>query len=62
MVQCEFEIMRLGSLINCSCEAAQTSHELNVKGPGSKVNHGHSALGTLMAHAPRLVGSSILGT
>ena len=37
--------MRLGSLINCSCEAAQTSHKLNVKGPG--------AFGTLMTLAQR---------
>ena len=36
MVQWESEIMRLGSLINCSGKAAQTSHKLNVKGRGSK--------------------------
>ena len=45
--------MRLGSLIKCSGEAAQTSHKLNVKGPGSKVNHRDSAFGTLMTHAQR---------
>ena len=45
--------MRLGSLIKCSGEATQTSHKLNVKGPGSKVNQRDSAFGTLMTHAQR---------
>ena len=63
----ESEIMRLGSLINCSCEAAQTSHKPNVKGPGSNVNQRDLTLGTLMTHASqketaRLVGSAIQGT
>ena len=35
MVYWESEIVRLGSLINCSGKAAQTSHKLNVKRPGS---------------------------
>ena len=35
--------MRLGSLIKCSGEAAQTSYKLNVKGPGSKVKQLDSA-------------------
>ena len=51
MVHWESEIMRLGSLINCSGEAAQTSHMLNVKGPGSKVNQRDSAFGMLKTQA-----------
>ena len=60
------EIMRWGSLINCSGEAAETAHKINVKGPGSNVNQRDSALGTLMTHArrketARLLGSAIQG-
>ena len=67
MVHCESKMMILGSLINCSGKAAQTSNKPNVKGPGSKVNERDSALGTLMTHAQLketacLVGSAIQGT
>ena len=60
------EIMCWGSLINCSGEAAETAHKINVKGPGSNVNQRDSALGTLMKHArrketARLMGSAIQG-
>ena len=65
MMHHESKIMRLGSLINCSGQAVQTSHKLNVKGPGY-INQLDSALGTLMTHAQqketaRLVGSAIQG-
>ena len=67
MVHGASEMMRWGSLINCSGEAAETSHKTNVKGPGSNVNQRDSALGTLMTHArrketARLMGSAIQGT
>ena len=60
------EIMWWGSLINCSGEAAETAHKINVKGPGSNVNQRDSALSTLMTHArrketARLMGSAIQG-
>jgi hypothetical protein len=60
------EIMRWGSLINSSGEAAETAHKINVKGPGSDINQRDSALGTLMTHArrketARLIGSEIQG-
>ena len=66
MVHGASEIMRWGSLINYSGEAAETSHKINVKGPGSNVNQRDSALGTLMTHArrketARLLGSAIQG-
>ena len=48
MLHSASEIMRWGSLINCSGEAAETAHKINVKGPGSNVNQRDSALGTLM--------------
>ena len=51
VVHWESEIMRLGSLINCSGEAAQTSHTLNLKGTGSKVNQRDSAFGMLKTQA-----------
>ena len=60
------EIMRWGSLINSSGEAAETAHKINVKGPGPNVNQRDSSLGTLMTHArrketARLMGSAIQG-
>ena len=66
MLHSASEIMRWGSLINCSGEAAETAHKINVKGPGSNVNQRDSALGTLMTHArrketARLMGSGIQG-
>ena len=66
MLHLASEIMRWGSLINCSGEAAETAHKINVKGPGSNVNQRDSALSTLMTHArrketARLMGSAIQG-
>ena len=66
MLHSASEITRWGSLINCSGEAAETAHKINVKGPGSNVNQRDSALGTLMTHArrketARLMGSGIQG-
>ena len=66
MLHCASEIMRWGSLINSSGEAAETAHKINVKGPGKNVNQRDSALGTLMTHArrketARLMGSAIQG-
>jgi len=66
MLHSASEIMRWGSLINCSGEAAETAHKINVKGPGSNVNQRDSALGTLMTHArrketARLMGGAIQG-
>ena len=66
MLHSASEIMRWGSLINCSGEAAETAHKINVKGPGSNVNQQDSALGPLMTHArrketARLMGSAIQG-
>jgi hypothetical protein len=66
MLHSASEIMRWGSLINCSGEAAETAHKVNVKGPGSNVNQRDSALGTLMTHArrketARLMGGAIQG-
>ena len=68
MLHSASEIMRRGSLrlINCCCEAAETEHKINMKGPGSNVNQRDSALNTLITHAPRketarLMGSAIQG-
>ena len=66
MLHSASEIMLWGSLINCSGEAAETAHKINVKGPGSNVNQRDSALGTLMTHArrketARLMGGAIQG-
>ena len=63
MLHSASEIMRWGSLINCSGEAAETAHKINVKGPGSNVNQRDSAF---MTHArrketARLMGSGIQG-
>lgn len=60
------EIMRWGSLINSSGEAAEGTHKINVKGPGVNLNHRDSDGGTLMAHArrketTRMLGSAIQG-
>ena len=40
MLHSASEIMRWGSLINRSGEAAETEHKINVKGPGSNANQG----------------------
>ena len=70
MLHLASEIILWGSLIkfqiNCSGEAAETAHKINVKGPGSNVNQRDSALGTLMTIArrketARLMGSAIQG-
>ena len=61
MLHCAMEIMRWGSLINCSGEAAETAHKINVKGPGANVNQRDSALGTLMTHARRKETARIMG-
>ena len=66
MLHSASEIMRWGSLINCSGEAAETARMINVKGPGSNVNQRDSALGTLLTHArrketARLMGGAIQG-
>ena len=53
MVHCASEIMRWGSLINCSGEAAEEAHKINVKGPGTNTNHHEGEGGTFMTHAQR---------
>lgn len=62
MLHSASEIMRWGSLINCSGEAAETAHKINVKGPGSNVNQRDSALGTLMTHARRKETARLMGS
>ena len=51
------EIMRWGNLINSSGEAAEGTHKncdkINVKEPGSNINHRDSDGGTLLVHARR---------
>jgi hypothetical protein len=58
--------MRWGNLINCSGEAAEEAHKINVKGPGNNTNNRESAAGTLLTHArrketARQVGNAIQG-
>ena len=60
------EIMRWGNLINSSGEAAEGTHKINVKGPGSNINHRDSDGGTLLVHARRketirMLGAAIQG-
>ena len=55
------EIMRWGDLINCSGEAAEATHKINVKGPGRNVNNRESAGGTMMQHSLRKETASALG-
>ena len=47
------EIMRWGNLINCSGEAAENTHNINVKGPGANTNHRNTAGGTMMNHVAK---------
>ena len=66
MLHCSSEIMRWGSLINSSGEAAETAHKINVKGPGTNVNQRDSASGTFLNHVrrketDRVMGSAIQG-
>jgi len=62
MVHCASEIMRWGSLINCSGEAAEEAHKINVKGPGTNTNHHEGEGGTFMTHAQRKETARLLGT
>ena len=60
------EIMRWGNLINTSGEGPEGTHKINVKGPGSNVNHRDATGSTMMGHArgkecAALLGSSIQG-
>ena len=42
VVHAATEIMRWGNLINCSGEAAEGTHKINVKGSGANINHRES--------------------
>ena len=55
------EIMRWGNLINCSAEAAENTHKINVKGPGANANHRDTAGCTMMDHASRKETAKRLG-
>jgi len=55
------EIMRWGNLINCSGEAAESTHKINVKGPGVNLNHRDGDGGTLLNHARRKETTRLLG-
>ena len=61
MVHSAAEIMRWGSLINSSGEAAEGTHKINVKGPGADLNHRDGGGGTLLAHARRKETTRLLG-
>ena len=61
MVHSAAEIMRWGSLINSSGEAAEGTHKINVKGPGANLNHRDGDGGTLLAHARRKETTRLLG-
>lgn len=55
------EIMRWGNLINSSGEAAEGTHKINVKGPGTNLNHRDGDGGTLLAHSRRKETTRLLG-
>ena len=65
MVHSASEIMRCGSVINCSGEAAKTAHKSNVKGQSSIIKQRDLALAILMTHVrkketARLMGSAVI--
>jgi hypothetical protein len=62
MLHSASEIMRWGNLINCSGEAAEGGHKINVKGPGKNINHRDSSGATLMSHARRKEAAHLLGS
>jgi hypothetical protein len=58
------EIMRccnLIILINSSGDAAESTHKINVKGPGVNLNHRDGDGGTLLNHARRKETTRLLG-
>ena len=61
VVHAATEIMRWGNLINCSGEAAEKTHKINVKGPGANINHRESDGYTLLNHARRKATVQALG-
>ena len=56
------EIMRWGNLINCSGEAPEEAHKINVKGPGANTNHRGTDGYTMLNHARRKETARILGS
>ena len=61
IVHAATEILRWGNLINCSGEAAEGTHKINVKGPGANLNHRESDGCTLLNHARRKATVKALG-
>ena len=61
VVHASAEIMRWGNLINCSGEAPEGTHKINVKGPGANLNHRETDGCTLLNHARRKAAAQALG-
>ena len=61
VVHAATEIMLWGDLINCSGEAAEGTHKINVKGPGANLNHRETDGCTLLNHARRKATVQALG-
>jgi hypothetical protein len=56
------EILRWGSLINSSGEAAEGTYKINVTGSGVNLNHRDTDGGALLAHARRKEATRMLGS
>ena len=57
MIHAASEIMKWGSLINCSAETVETTHKTWVKEQGANTNQGPSAAKTMMKNSARKIAS-----
>ncbi len=57
MIHCVSEIMKWGSIINCSAEVVETTHKTWVKEQGPNTNQGASSNATMMKNSMRKIAS-----
>ncbi len=57
MIHAASEIMKWGSIINCSAEVVETTHKTWIKEQGQNTNQGASSAQTMMKNSMRKVAS-----
>ncbi len=57
MIHAASEIMKWGSIINCSAEVVELGHKTWVKEQGQKTNHGDSSAKTMMNNSQSKIAS-----
>jgi hypothetical protein len=57
MIHAVSEIMKWGSIINCSAEVVEQGHKTWVKEQGQNMNQGDSSAKTMMSNSQRKISS-----